>query len=68
MKLAVLGPGGVGGLLAAVLPDALVVSRTPLDRIELRSRVLCDRTTSERSTAVLTESVDVLFVATNATG
>src|SRR5438093_1466520 len=30
MKTAVLGPGGVGGLLAAVLPDALVVSRSPL--------------------------------------
>jgi 2-dehydropantoate 2-reductase len=68
MRVAVLGPGGVGGLLAAVLPQALVVSRSPLERIELRSRLLGERTTRVRSAATLTESVDVLFVATKATG
>jgi 2-dehydropantoate 2-reductase len=68
MKIAVLGPGGVGGLLAAVLPDAIVVSRSPVDRIQLQSRVLGDRTTPIRSTRRLTEPVDVLFIATKATG
>ena len=68
MKVAVLGPGGVGGLLAAVLPDALVVSRGPLAEIRLRSRLLGDRTTAVRSARRLTEPVDVLFVATKATG
>jgi 2-dehydropantoate 2-reductase len=58
----------VGGLLAAVLPDALVVSREPLTEIRLRSRVLGERTTSVRSTDSLTEPVDVLFIATKATG
>jgi 2-dehydropantoate 2-reductase len=68
MRVAVLGPGGVGGLLAAVLPQALVVSREPLAEIRLRSRLLGDRTTPVRSTDRLTEPVDVLFVATKATG
>jgi 2-dehydropantoate 2-reductase len=67
-QVAVLGPGGVGGLLAAVLPGALVVARTPIERIELRSRVLGDRTTAVRSTPRLDEPVDVLFIATKATG
>jgi len=68
VKLAVLGPGGVGGLLAAVLPDALVVSRSPLTEIQLRSRVLGDRSTAVRSVDRLIEPVDVLFIATKATG
>jgi 2-dehydropantoate 2-reductase len=68
MKVAVLGPGGVGGLLAAVLPDAIVVSRSPVDRIRLQSRLLGDRSTAVRSTRRLTEPVDVLFIATKATG
>jgi 2-dehydropantoate 2-reductase len=68
MRVAVLGPGGVGGLLAAVLPDALVVARSPLAEIQLRSRVLGDRTTTVRSAPQLTEPVDVLFIATKATG
>jgi 2-dehydropantoate 2-reductase len=67
-KVAVLGPGGVGGLLAAVLSRALVVSRSPVDRIELRSRVLGERTTDVQSTRRLTEPVDVLFIATKAVG
>jgi 2-dehydropantoate 2-reductase len=68
VKVAVLGPGGVGGLLAAVLPDALVVSRSPITEIQLRSRLLGDRTTQVRSVQTLTEPVDVLFIATKATG
>jgi len=68
VTVAVLGPGGVGGLLAAVLPQALVVSREPLAEIRLRSHVLGERTTRVRSTSTLDESVDVLFVATKATG
>jgi 2-dehydropantoate 2-reductase len=68
MKIAVLGPGGVGGMLAAVLPDALVVSRSPLTEIQLRSRLLGDRTTPVRSVETLDEPVDVLFIATKATG
>jgi 2-dehydropantoate 2-reductase len=67
-KIAVLGPGGVGGLLAAVLPQALVVSRSPITEIRLRSRLLGDRTTAVHSVETLEEPVDVLFVATKATG
>jgi 2-dehydropantoate 2-reductase len=68
LTVAVLGPGGVGGLLAAVLPNALVVSRSPLTEIQLRSVILGDRTTAVRSVATLTDPVDVLFIATKATG
>jgi 2-dehydropantoate 2-reductase len=66
--VAVLGPGGVGGLLAAVLPDVIVVSRSPLTEIQLRSVVLGDRTREVRSVETLQEPVDVLFIATKATG
>jgi 2-dehydropantoate 2-reductase len=68
MRVAVLGPGGVGGLLAAVLPNALVVSRQPLTEIRLRSVVLGDRTQTVRSVQTLNEPTDVLFIATKATG
>jgi 2-dehydropantoate 2-reductase len=68
MRIAVLGPGGVGGLLAAVLPDAIVVGRSPLEEIRLRSRVLGERTTRIRFTERLEEPVDVLFIATKAVG
>jgi 2-dehydropantoate 2-reductase len=68
MRVAVLGPGGVGGLLAAVLPQALVVSREPLTEIHVRSVILGDRRTAVRSVQTLTEPVDVLFIATKATG
>lgn len=68
MRIAVLGPGGVGGLLAAVLPDALVVSRSPITEIRLRSVILGDRTTAVRSVERLAQQVDVLFIATKATG
>jgi 2-dehydropantoate 2-reductase len=68
MRVAVLGPGGVGGLLAAVLPQALVVSREPLTEIHVRSVILGDRRTAVRSVQTLTEPVGVLFIATKATG
>jgi 2-dehydropantoate 2-reductase len=68
LSVAVLGPGGVGGLLAAVLPNALVVSRSPLTEIHLRSRLLGDRTQRVRSVETLQEPTDVLFIATKATG
>jgi 2-dehydropantoate 2-reductase len=68
LRTAVLGPGGVGGLLAAVLPDAIVVSRSPLTEIHLRSRLLGDRRTPVRWVETLEEPVDVLFIATKATG
>ena len=55
-------------MLAAVLPQALVVTREPLAEIRLRSVVLGDRTTPVRSTDRLTEPTDVLFIATKATG
>jgi 2-dehydropantoate 2-reductase len=68
VRSAILGPGGVGGLLAAVLPDPVVVSRSPLSEIRLRSRVLGDRVSAVRSTQALSEPVDVLFIATKAVG
>ncbi len=55
-------------MLAAVLPDAIVVSRSPLAEIRLHSVVLGDRTTAVRSVQRLDEPVDVLFIATKATG
>jgi 2-dehydropantoate 2-reductase len=58
----------VGGLLAAVLPRALVVGRSPVEEIRLRSRVLGERTTRVRFTGRLEEPVDVLFIATKAVG
>jgi 2-dehydropantoate 2-reductase len=69
VRTAILGPGGVGGMLAAVLPDAIVVSRSPLpDGIVLRSRLLGERRATPRVVERLTEPVDVLFVATKAVG
>jgi 2-dehydropantoate 2-reductase len=68
VRTAILGPGGVGGMLAAVLPDAIVVSRSPLTEIRLSSVVLGDRTTAVRSVQTLAEPVDVLFIATKAVG
>jgi 2-dehydropantoate 2-reductase len=69
MSVAVLGPGGVGGMLAAVLPDAIVVSRSPLpDGITLHSRVLGERRAHPRVVERLSDEVDVLFIATKAVG
>ncbi len=77
MTIAVLGPGGVGGFLAAALArsgeDVLVVAHertaaTIADRgIELRSVRLGDFTAHPRATPVLNEKVDALIVATKAT-
>jgi 2-dehydropantoate 2-reductase len=69
LSVAVLGPGGVGGLLGAVLPDAIVVSRSPLpDGITLRSRLFGERRVTPRVVERLDEAVDVLFIATKAVG
>jgi 2-dehydropantoate 2-reductase len=77
-KIAILGPGGVGGFLAAALAnagtDTLVVAREEtaavIDRngIELRSVRLGDFTAHPRATSILEEPVDALFVATKASG
>ena len=74
MRVAVLGPGGVGGLLAAVLArggeDVLVVAReTTAGRIaehgiDVRSVTFGDFLARPRATARLEEEVDALIVAT----
>ena len=76
--IAILGPGGVGGFLAAALAhagtDTLVVARDETaelieqDGILLESVRLGDFTAHPRSTAALDEPVDALFVATKASG
>jgi 2-dehydropantoate 2-reductase len=76
--LAVLGPGGVGGLVAAALArggtDVVVVAQEPTaelisaNGIEVRSRALGDFRARPRAVAVLREPVDWLIVATKATG
>lgn len=73
-----LGPGGVGGFLAAALlhagEDVTVVGRAPtVERIaaagiHLSSVVLGEFTARPAATATLGEEVDVLLVATKATG
>jgi 2-dehydropantoate 2-reductase len=77
-RIAVLGPGGVGGFLAAALPhageDVIVVGREPTverigaDGIHLTSVLLGDFTARPAATASLAEEVDVLVIATKATG
>jgi 2-dehydropantoate 2-reductase len=77
-SLAVLGAGGVGGFVAAALShaghDVTVVAR-PETAVRLRaggftvtSRVLGDFAASPAVTDQLTDEVDVLLVATKATG
>ena len=76
--IAVLGPGGVGGFLAAALArageDVLIVAREPTaqaiarDGIEVRSVRLGDFSCRPRAAASLREHVDVLLLATKATG
>ncbi len=78
MRVAILGPGGVGGFLAAALwragDDVLVVARESTAAaiaergIELRSVRLGDFTAYPRAGAALTEPADVLIVATKAVG
>jgi len=75
-SIAILGPGGVGGLLAAALArsgaDATVVAREATaeaiarDGIVVHSTVLGDFTARPRALARLTEPVDALIVATKA--
>lgn len=76
--MAVLGPGGVGGFLAAALAnagtDTLVVAREETaavieqNGIELQSVRLGDFTAHPRATSTLNQPVDALFVATKASG
>jgi 2-dehydropantoate 2-reductase len=76
--IAVLGPGGVGGFVAAALAragdDVVVVAREPTaeaiaeNGIEVRSVRLGDFTARPRAVASLTEPVEVLIVAPKATG
>jgi 2-dehydropantoate 2-reductase len=77
-RIAVLGPGGVGGFLAAALThageDVTVVGREPtVERIRdggihLTSAVLGEFTARPAATPELGDAVDVLFVAAKATG
>lgn len=77
-QIAVLGPGGVGGFVAAALArvdeDTVVVARERTTEviaqggIEVRSVRLGDFTAHPRVSATLETPVDVLIVATKATG
>jgi 2-dehydropantoate 2-reductase len=77
-RIAVLGPGGVGGFLAAALAhageDVTVVGREPtVERIgargiKLTSVLLGEFTARPTAAAALHEPVEVLVVATKATG
>ncbi|PZS12286.1 MAG: 2-dehydropantoate 2-reductase [Solirubrobacterales bacterium] len=79
-SIAVLGPGGVGGFLAGALvraggdATATVLAREPtaelIERrgLEVQSVVLGDFLARPRATAILSTPVDVLLVATKATG
>ncbi|MGI8902775.1 MAG: ketopantoate reductase family protein [Solirubrobacteraceae bacterium] len=77
-KIAVLGPGGVGGLVAAALEhagaDVVVVARRQTEDvigrrgIKVRSVALGSFSARPRVVANLRDEVDVLFVATKASG
>jgi len=78
MSIAILGPGGVGGLLAGTLEQAgnevIVVARESTAGLiserglEVRSILFGDFTAHPRAVARLEKQVDVLIVATKATG
>jgi 2-dehydropantoate 2-reductase len=78
VKIAVLGPGGVGGLLAAVLERAgsevVVVARESTAAViaeqglEVQSAIFGELHTHPRAVARLQEPVDALLVATKAAG
>ncbi len=78
MLIAVLGPGGVGGILAAALArgreDVVVVARKESAAIiagrglEVESLRLGDFTAHPRAVSRLEQPVDVLILATKATG
>jgi 2-dehydropantoate 2-reductase len=77
VRVAILGPGGVGGLVAAALArtgeEVIVVAREPTAAliasrgIAVSSARLGDFTASPDAVARLTEDVEVLVVATKAT-
>ncbi len=77
--IAILGPGGVGGFLGAALTRAgsariIVVAREPTaaliarDGLALRSVSIGNFVAAPQAVVKLTESVDVLLIATKATG
>jgi 2-dehydropantoate 2-reductase len=78
MKIAILGPGGVGGLLAGVLDRAgnevIVVAREDTAEliaergVDVRSVIFDDFIAHPRAVAELQEPVDALIVATKAAG
>ncbi|MDQ6816482.1 MAG: ketopantoate reductase family protein [Actinomycetota bacterium] len=78
MRIAVLGPGGVGGFLAAALTragqDVLVVARESTAAriaergVSVESAVLGEFKAHPRTTPELSTTADVLFVTTKATG
>lgn len=78
MKIAVLGPGGVGGLIAGALDragsPAVVVAREPTadaifaNGLRVSSVLLGDFTARPRAVASLDEPVAALIVATKAAG
>jgi 2-dehydropantoate 2-reductase len=78
MRIAVLGPGGVGGLLAGVLDragvDVLVVARESTAAVIARDGLRIDSVTfgdfvaHPRTAAQLQEPVDALLIATKASG
>ena len=71
MKVAVLGPGGVGGFVSAALwragCETVVVARQALDGISIDSVRLGRFVAHPRVVTELDEPVDVLIVATKAT-
>jgi len=78
MRIAVLGPGGVGGLLAGALAragsDVVVIARESTAQLigerglSVRSVLLGDFTAHPRAAVSLDEPVDALIVATKAAG
>jgi 2-dehydropantoate 2-reductase len=78
MRIAVLGPGGVGGLLAGALAragsDVVVVARESTAQLidarglSVRSVLLGDFVVHPPAVTILREPVDVLIVATKAAG
>jgi 2-dehydropantoate 2-reductase len=78
MKIAVLGPGGVGGLIAGALERAgsevVVVAREPTAELinarglRVQSVLLGDFLARPRAVGTLREPVDVLLIATKAAG
>jgi 2-dehydropantoate 2-reductase len=78
MRIAVLGPGGVGGLIGGVLHRAghevTIVAREATAAligergVHVQSVIFGDFTARPRAVALLDEPVDALIVATKAAG